>query len=369
MKLLVLDATNKSITAVMSGAAATTNPDFVTTYADSTSSSFTEVPNDGTLNGTTPVTIVASPAASTRRVITDMVIFNRDSAAVTVTIKYVSGANTRTIWQGVIQPNESSTIDGVFDSNGNLKTAPTFTATTGSGNIVLATNPSISMAGGSIVIPATASALATTEGAMKWDSTLKQMALYDGARERTISPIGFQPFAHPMNYVYNSTYTTALALVANGGSVIMPVLLHASMLLESVSVVNTDTTLARAWGWDLYIDRSNGSNSVNRITNSSADDSFTSGGQSVRTITAASAPVYLAPGVYWLVIQCRHATNTFGVGTQAGSGTTNFTSIKTKTTTNPNGSTLDIIAATWATSTATAAVKLNGRVAANTVAW
>ena len=398
MKILVLDATNKSITAVMSGAPATTQPDFVTTYADSTSTNFIEAPNDGTLNGTTPVTIVASPAASTRRVIKDIVIFNRDTAAVTITINFVNGASTRKIWQGTLQTNESMTIDAVYDATGLLKSASSGVistafggtgqnfsassgvillsagiasalATTGSGNAVRATNPAVDMTGGSLVLPTTASALATTEGAAKWDSTLKQMALYDGTRERTISPIGYQPFAHPMNYVYNSTYTTALALVANGGSVIMPVLLHASMLLESVSVVNTDTTLARAWGWDLYIDRSNGSNSVNRITNSSADDSFTSGGQSVRTITAASAPVYLAPGVYWLVIQCRHATNTFGVGTQAGSGTTNFTSIKTKTTTNPNGSTLDIIAATWATSTATAAVKLNGRVAANTVAW
>jgi len=382
----------------MSGAPATTQPDFVTTYADSTSTAFTEAPNDGTLNGTTPVTIVASPGSSTRRVVKDIVIFNRDSAAVTIDINFVNGANTRRIWHGTLQADESMTIDGVYDSNGLLKSASSGVistalggtgqdfsadsgvilltagvssalATTGSGNAVRATNPAMNIASGSLVLPATASALAATEGATKWDTTLKQAVVYDGARERTVSPIGYQPFAHPLNYVYNSSYTTALALAANGGSVIMPVLLHASMLLESVSIVSTDTTLPRSWGWDLYVDRSNGSNSVNRVANSSADDSFTASAQSVRTITAASNPVYLSPGVYWLVIQGRHATNTMGIGTQAGSGTTNFTSIKTKTTTNPNGSTLDIIAATWATSTATVATKLNGRVAANTIAW
>lgn len=242
-------------------------------------------------------------------------------------------------------------------------------ATTGSGNAVRATDPAVNMASGSLVLPATASALATTEGAAKWDTTLKQSVIYDGTRERTVSPVGFQPFAHPLNYVYTSAFSTALTLPANGGSVIMPVVLHASMLLQSITANNTDVATARTWGWDLYVDRNNGSNSVDRVASSSADETFTAAGQSNRTITAASAPVYLAPGVYWLVIQSRHATSSFGLASTAGAGTTNFTSIKTKTTSNPNGSTLDIIAATWSTSTSVAGVRLNGRVAANTVAW
>ena len=60
MNTLILDATTKSITAVMSGAAATTNPDFTAAYADSTDTTFTQGANDGVLNGATAVTIVPS---------------------------------------------------------------------------------------------------------------------------------------------------------------------------------------------------------------------------------------------------------------------------------------------------------------------
>jgi hypothetical protein len=52
MALLILDSTTKSIVASMSGAPATTNPDFTVAFADSTSTTFTQGANDGALNGT-----------------------------------------------------------------------------------------------------------------------------------------------------------------------------------------------------------------------------------------------------------------------------------------------------------------------------
>jgi len=399
VKLLVLDATNKSITAVMSGAPATTQPDFVTTYADSTSSAFTEAPNDGTLNGTTPVTIVASPAASTRRVVKDIVIFNRDTAAVTIDINFVNGVDSRRIWHGTLQANESMTIDGVYDSNGLLKSASSGVistalggtgqdfsadsgvilltagvasalATTGSGNAVRATNPAMDIASGSLVLPATASALAATEGATKWDSTLKQEVIYDGTRERTVSPVGFQPFALPNGHLITSAYSAVISLAAAGGTIVIPIFLHASMLLQSVSAVNTDVSAVKTWGWDLYVDRNNGSNSVNRVAQSTADETFTAAAASLRTINASTAGIYLAPGCYYLAVQNRHASNAFGLGSQSNSSSIlNSTQAKTKTTSTPNGSTLDIIAATWTASKNSPGVRLNGRAAADTVEW
>jgi hypothetical protein len=56
--------------------------------------------DDGTLNGVTAVTIVGSPAASTRRMIRTITIQNRDTAVVTVTLRKVNGANTRQLWKG-----------------------------------------------------------------------------------------------------------------------------------------------------------------------------------------------------------------------------------------------------------------------------
>jgi len=58
---------------------------------------FTEASSDGVTNGTTPVTIVASPAASTRRIVRTITIYNRDTVSATVTVSFVSGANTRII--------------------------------------------------------------------------------------------------------------------------------------------------------------------------------------------------------------------------------------------------------------------------------
>ena len=121
MKRIVLDTTSKSITAVMAGAAATTNPDFTAHYADTTDTAFTEASNDGAFNGTTPVTIVAAPAASTRRVIAEITIMNRDTAAVTITLNYVNGAGTRQIWKETLAAGSSRNFDGTFNDAGQLQ--------------------------------------------------------------------------------------------------------------------------------------------------------------------------------------------------------------------------------------------------------
>jgi len=129
MSTLVLDATTKTITAVMSGAAATNNPEYTVAYADSTSSSLTEGAGDGALNGTSLVTIVSAPGASTRRVIKWITIQNKDTAPVTITIAYAnsSGSTSRQIAKVTLAVNDTWTTDGTFDSAGNLKTTSTAT--------------------------------------------------------------------------------------------------------------------------------------------------------------------------------------------------------------------------------------------------
>ena len=122
MNTFILDSVDKSITAVMSGAAATTNPDFTAAYADRTATSLTEGANDGALNGTTPVTLVAAPAASTKRIIKSMTIQNRDTAAVTLTVRYVSAGGTRQIWSGTLAVGDTWTSEGTYDATGRLKT-------------------------------------------------------------------------------------------------------------------------------------------------------------------------------------------------------------------------------------------------------
>lgn len=122
MSTLVLDTTTKTIKVSMSGVPATTNPNFVVTYADTNGAYFTEGANDGALSGTSDVTIVAAPASGYRRVIKYMTIENRDTAAVTLTIKYDNNGTQRILDQVTLQVGDAWSTEGTYDANGNLKT-------------------------------------------------------------------------------------------------------------------------------------------------------------------------------------------------------------------------------------------------------
>ena len=120
--MLVLDATTKSITVAMSGAPATTNPDFVTAYSDDNGTTFVEGSSDGVLNGTTQVTLVSAPAASTRRLIKTIYIENKDTAPVTLTITLNNNGTLRNITKVTLSVGDTWSTDGTTDVNGNAKT-------------------------------------------------------------------------------------------------------------------------------------------------------------------------------------------------------------------------------------------------------
>lgn len=122
MKTLVLDGTAISIQVAMSTSAATTNPTFVATYADNAGSGITEGATDGALNGSTDVSVVPAPTGSNRRVVKDITIYNGDTAAVTLFVKYDNNATQRTLAKVTLAVGDTWTTDGVFDSSGNLKT-------------------------------------------------------------------------------------------------------------------------------------------------------------------------------------------------------------------------------------------------------
>ena len=121
MSTLVLDSTTKTIKVNMSGAAATTNPDYIVSYADNNGTTFTEGALDGALNGVTDVTVVSAPASSTRRIVKSIYIENKDTAAVTVTIKYDNNATQRTIAKVTLNVGDTWSTDGTYDTNGALK--------------------------------------------------------------------------------------------------------------------------------------------------------------------------------------------------------------------------------------------------------
>ena len=183
-------------------------------------------------------------------------------------------------------------------------------------------------------------------------------------------PSGWMPYSYPDGYSISGTITN-LTIAANGGSLAVPISIAAPMSLKSVSIWSTDSDTARTWGWDLYRDNVNdellASNSLTRYALCSANETFTPSAASTRTITS-STTVRLSPGLYWIVIQNRHASNAFNIGAIAANAFAPNTA-QTKTTTNPNGATLDFVAVTWTKVTAAYCVRLNGEVFGGSAAF
>lgn len=64
---------------------------------------------DGVMSGTTPVDLVPSPAGSAKRVVNSVIVYNADTAAVTLTVRKTNttGPTHRVIDKVTLQPGES----------------------------------------------------------------------------------------------------------------------------------------------------------------------------------------------------------------------------------------------------------------------
>lgn len=117
MNLIVLDATTKKLQLVL-GEAATTELDYTASWADSTATDVTEGNSNGTSNDTTAVDIVAAPAASTRRIIKDVSVYNNDNISHTFTINYNDNGTTRKIWTGTLTSGSIWYLSRVLSAGG-----------------------------------------------------------------------------------------------------------------------------------------------------------------------------------------------------------------------------------------------------------
>lgn len=204
-------------------------------------------------------------------------------------------------------------------------------------------------------------ALGAVEGNVDWRGTRKVLDLYDGARERGISLVGFLPIAWPNGTGPAVAASSTQTLAAAGGSTAIPISVPGHMLLRGMTYRNPDTSLARSMEWRLYEDRQNASNTLDEIAGANGSESFTAAAASVRSVAVGSPPVYLGPGLYWLVIRNSHASNALGITIVATSLLLpNMT--QSKTLGSSLGSTLDFVAASWTKATGYGMVELHGQV-------
>lgn len=163
--------------------------------------------------------------------------------------------------------------------------------------------------------------------------------------------MGWVGAAYPLVYSPTAAFTTNLSIPANGGTILIPMVVQANMSLNNLTFHVRSTAIEITWGWDLYrqdLEDHDAANTIlRRVAQSEGNETVTLGGSpSNRNLAAAGAGVTfggvsLSPGLYWAAIQNRHATNAFNMGSAAASAEFSGTSARQHTTSNPNGGTLD----------------------------
>ncbi len=115
--------------AVLSAAAATTNPDITAFYVDDVSSATPDAKKNAVaLTGATAVTLVAAAASGKKRAISTIALHNKDTAAVTLTIRTNASSTIKNLITVTLQVGDNFGYEDrgnyyVTDSSGQLRVA------------------------------------------------------------------------------------------------------------------------------------------------------------------------------------------------------------------------------------------------------
>lgn len=195
---------------------------------------------------------------------------------------------------------------------------------------------------------------------------LDALAIGSGTLAVGRAAVGRVPYAYALEMPEQAAFTTVRTLAAAGGATLFPVVIPDWMFVQSLTIHTLNVASARSWEWRLYAEPDAGSATANEVAGINGSDSFTPGAATNRT-SNATTPALVAPGAYWVVLRCTHATNSLNIGTQAtGVLSTNHSRIKAGLA--ALGATLDISTG-WTTSTVWVAGRLNGRVAGEGAAF
>lgn len=209
----------------------------------------------------------------------------------------------------------------------------------------------------------------SSQGEEGYSSTRKLHRYHDGVRERSMSDAGYMPFAYPIGggatLTNNTTYSIGV-----GDCLAIPVVLDASMMLDSVSFWNTDTaTIRGAVEASFYEERLGNSASLDYVPGSNGIlSAFTPTVASLRTIPLTSAPLYLPPGAYWVVLRNNAGANPLTIALSV-LGTMGAPVYQQKTIGAGVSLTSALDFTGWTKGTRIPLVRVNGRVFGQSVAY
>lgn len=176
----------------------------------------------------------------------------------------------------------------------------------------------------------------TTEAEIQWDTTLDYLQVYDGSGIKPVTPAGWMGrLALPEGMNIAQTFATSYTMPAAGGTIACPITVSAPGRLQAL-FYRHNTGSGRLMSAALYAQVGN-SATAQRVANWTQ---FTATATTTIQQAADSAPVLLAPGVYWLVVRNDEAASTVSIG--LAGGTFLFSQNRIKTLGSALGSTLDL---------------------------
>lgn len=125
--MIRLDATTRKLQIVLAGAITTNQLPVTVCYSDKTASDYVGGTQVSNTNSTTAVDICASPASSTVRDIDTISVYNNDTVAATITIRYNDNSTLYTLFKATLGIGDQLVyVHGsgwsVLDSSGSIKT-------------------------------------------------------------------------------------------------------------------------------------------------------------------------------------------------------------------------------------------------------
>ena len=104
--MIVLDATTNSVQVVLGGAITTSQLNCFASWRDITTTAYTPGKSVTNTNSTTDVDLVSAPGASTQRVVDYLSVYNADTVAATVTLKFGVSGTEYVLWKGQLSAAE-----------------------------------------------------------------------------------------------------------------------------------------------------------------------------------------------------------------------------------------------------------------------